>query len=120
MDIADHRSVAAAIQYYHVASIILLLLKAQCISRPIDTEELQEAEYHALQVCGLAYTNDDPAVTVNSFGPLAFSGKFLQSDQHRKVLLVMLDEFVKPTAWPVQRIIDDLERHWKGGAQRDT
>ncbi len=81
---------AAALQYYHVASMVLNLLRSGATHNSANTGGLSESEYHALLVCGLACANDDPAIILKSFGTLAFCGRYLTSEDHRRGLIAML------------------------------
>ncbi|KAG9230251.1 hypothetical protein BJ875DRAFT_162264 [Amylocarpus encephaloides] len=96
----------AAQQYYSVAEILLATQKP---GLGIDRDVIL---YHALRVCGLAYTNENVAARVNAFGPLSFCGRFLTETSHRRGLRSLLVEMSLPTAWPVQPIIADLEDYW--------
>ena len=59
-------STVAAMQYYHVANLLLYLFDPQ----PHDhTAVILES---SLEVCGLADTNNNVSARVNAFGPLAF------------------------------------------------
>jgi hypothetical protein len=66
----------AAQQYYSIAEIILTLTyqirSGGQLGEGASQAKRDLAQYHALQVCGLAYTNDNVAARVNAFGPLAF------------------------------------------------
>ncbi|RFU32106.1 hypothetical protein B7463_g4227, partial [Scytalidium lignicola] len=102
------------LQPWHVAgqqycAITEILLAIYDPFSPVDQEFVLN---QTLKVCGLAYTNDSIAARVNTFGPLAFCGRYLTSSLHREGLKSMLREFAKPTAWPVHCIINDLEEYW--------
>lgn len=53
----------AALQYYHVASILL----------EKDRASPFELDQHARIVCGLALSSNSEAVIVNSYAPICFS-----------------------------------------------
>ena len=76
--------------------------------------EGNEAMLHqnAVRLCGLAFTSDSAAVIVNSFGPISFSCRYLRGKPLQTELIRRLHGCRKETGWPVQRIIDDLERCW--------
>ncbi|KUJ17910.1 uncharacterized protein LY89DRAFT_30609 [Mollisia scopiformis] len=104
----------ASEQYYSVTEILLSSCHSSSTSSiPFQADQNRErVVFHALQICGLAYTNDDVSARVNAFGPLAFCGRYLTETIHRHGLLRMLNEFSKPTGWPVAPIIEDLQEHW--------
>jgi hypothetical protein len=76
--LTDTIYIAAAIQYYQTAMIILRLAKPsqQAIS-VIDnlkqvTELNRELESRSTEICALALSSESQAVWINSFGPIAF------------------------------------------------
>ncbi|PVH74020.1 hypothetical protein DL98DRAFT_594520 [Cadophora sp. DSE1049] len=98
-------------QYCFIAEILLALSEPQA---PATTDACKRAAIteHALKVCGLAFTNDDPSGRVNAFGPLTFCGRYLVEQSHQEGLVSMLHEFGLQVGWPVQPIIEDLRWHW--------
>lgn len=62
----------AAQQYRAVAEILLALYDPYPDGGHLSHRSLKFAEEQALQVCGLALTNENDAARVNAFGPLAF------------------------------------------------
>ena len=66
--IINNIPLVAANQYGAITEMLLALYS----SSDLSTEKRDLANYYALQVCGLAFTNDDIAARVNAFGPLAF------------------------------------------------
>ena len=97
----------------HVAVLQYCLVTASVIqsqqSSPVIIDELEQI---AVKVCGLAFTAESPAVVVNSYGPISFCCLYLRSKTLQMELFRRLQASRKDTGWPVQRIIDDLERHW--------
>ncbi|KAK2020852.1 hypothetical protein LX32DRAFT_733790 [Colletotrichum zoysiae] len=85
-----------------------------------DITEHGFAESLALDVCGVAFTTDAPAVQVNSFGPIAFCARFLQAEPARQELVRRLLACRRTIGWPVQRLIADLEAEWRASAARAT
>ena len=75
---------------------------------------------NAARICGLAFTADSPAVVVNSFGPLSFSCRYLKHRALQADLIARLLACRRETGWPVQRIVDDLERHWRSEEDTDS
>jgi hypothetical protein len=55
--------IVAALQYYHVASMLLDRNNAS----PFEMDQ------HARMICGLALSSKNEAVFVNSYGPICFS-----------------------------------------------
>jgi hypothetical protein len=62
----------AAQQYLAVAEILLAVYDPCPDGGHLGRRSLVFAEEKALQVCGLAWTNENDAARVNAFGPLAF------------------------------------------------
>jgi len=56
----------AALQYYHVASMLLNRNRILPV----------ELDRHARVICGLALSSKNDAVFVNSYGPISFSEAF--------------------------------------------
>ncbi|KAL3425378.1 hypothetical protein PVAG01_02169 [Phlyctema vagabunda] len=98
----------AAQQYWSCCEVLLSLANPLPGAEP----DLGCAESHALRVCGLACSNENMAATVNSFGMLAFCGRFLTQPYHRRALEDALTSFNMTTAWPVTSIMQDLKEHW--------
>ena len=102
------------LQDCHVATLQYCLVTISVLqyqqSNLQDTKK--SLQVNAIRICGLAFTSDSPAVIVNSFGPISFSCRYLLHTSFRMELVRRLQSCRKETGWPVQRIIDDLERHW--------
>ncbi|KAK1595065.1 uncharacterized protein LY79DRAFT_117922 [Colletotrichum navitas] len=81
---------------------------------------LDVAESLALDVCGVAFTTDAPAVQVNSFGPIAFCARFLRAEPARQELVRRLLACRRSIGWPVQRLVADLEAEWRVPTARAT
>ena len=98
----------------HVAVLQYCLVLDSVLKSINPATEENEAKLHqnAVRLCGLAFTPDSPAVMVNSFGPISFSCRYLRGKPLRMELTRRLHGCRKETGWPVQRIIDDLERCW--------
>ncbi|KAK2000213.1 hypothetical protein LX36DRAFT_440357 [Colletotrichum falcatum] len=79
----------------------------------VGITEHDVAESLALDVCGVAFTTDAPAVQVNSFGPIAFCARFLRAEPARQELVRRLLACRRTTGWPVQRLVADLEAGWR-------
>ncbi|KAK2066157.1 hypothetical protein LY76DRAFT_611139 [Colletotrichum caudatum] len=85
-----------------------------------DITEHDFAESLALDVCGVAFTTDAPAVQVNSFGPIAFCARFFSAEPARHELIRRLLACRRTIGWPVQRLIADLEAEWGVSTVRAT
>ncbi len=109
--------VVAAIQYWHVASILLACQK--------DPDSENEA--HARAICGMAFSASSDSVVVNSYGPICYSkfsrntggqeltrvgARWLKRDEDRRELVNRLLDSQKRTGWPVQTIIRQLKHCW--------
>ncbi|KXJ94714.1 hypothetical protein Micbo1qcDRAFT_202540 [Microdochium bolleyi] len=77
----------------------------------VNREDFLEAA--AMEVCGLAFTSNSPAVIVNAFGPMSFCGRFIRSEAVQNDIVRHLTACQKMTGWPVQRIITRLGESWK-------
>lgn len=68
----------AAMQYYHTVMSILLLAEPTSAGQNAwhKTEQInnmrRKLESHAIQICGLAISNESNAARVNAFGPICF------------------------------------------------
>ncbi|KAL1966695.1 hypothetical protein VTN77DRAFT_3892 [Rasamsonia byssochlamydoides] len=121
----------AGLQYYHILEIILLLAElgsavtAEAGSLKMGIAEsgfrimaltprvVQRIEYHAVQICALAISNDSNAARVNAFGPIAFCGVYIRNPQQRRQLLDELQKWEKLTSWPVESIVRVLKTAWE-------
>lgn len=63
--------VVAAQQYQAIAKILLLLHDPSPQGGHLPRRSFKLAEELALQICGLACTNEDLSARVNAFGPMA-------------------------------------------------
>lgn len=98
---------------------------------------LDRLEVLALEVCGIAFSADSPAVLSNSLGPIFYCGsyptiqqclkkrltssvgaKFVRDEGCQQELVRRLHASRALTGLPVQRLIDSLRQHW--AAHRDT
>lgn len=93
-------------QYYLVAKSLL----EYCAAR---FEYAAQLHSYAAELCGLAFTSGSTAVLVNSFGPFSFCCRFLTTQRLRSESVRRLIACRKETGWPVQRLIEDLEQHWR-------
>ncbi|TAQ89044.1 hypothetical protein B7494_g2634 [Chlorociboria aeruginascens] len=101
----------SALQYAATAEILLTLsspeLQNESSSRPIDL-----VQKLTIRICGIAFTNEDLAATLNGFGPLLFCGRYLTEVDHRTALETMLVNFGKPTGYPMEHNIKQLKDWW--------
>ncbi|KAL2871727.1 Zn(II)2Cys6 transcription factor [Aspergillus lucknowensis] len=105
---------ASSLHYYHTAMSILWL--AEPATQPLNALQRmgqvdnlrRKLEYHATEVCALAFTSDSAPVWVNAFGPIAFCGPWLQNPQMRIEMTQELERWGKLTGWPVSIIADAL------------
>ncbi|KAM6484635.1 hypothetical protein HDV62DRAFT_303678 [Trichoderma sp. SZMC 28011] len=80
------------------------------VGHETNKEELLDA--YALEICGIAFTTNIPSVIVNSFGPIAYCGKFIRSEQARQEVIRRLAACKRPVGWPVERLISSLKNSW--------
>ncbi|KAL2216007.1 hypothetical protein M432DRAFT_123647 [Thermoascus aurantiacus ATCC 26904] len=108
----------AGLQYYHTAMTILTLSEPGSASlnawrRTLQMQNIhRELEYHAVQLCALAISNDSSAARVNAFGPISFCGVWIKDPAQRNELLSGLREWEKTIAWPVEAIVRALSTSW--------
>ncbi|KAF7187094.1 hypothetical protein HII31_11571 [Pseudocercospora fuligena] len=79
-------------------------------SRSPEVLEMMNAD--AMRVCSLAFTSNQPAVLVNSYGPMAYLCTFLKSKVLRDELVVKITASCKRTGWPVSRMIEAWRAAW--------
>ncbi|KAI1616484.1 hypothetical protein EDD36DRAFT_415380 [Exophiala viscosa] len=100
---------------WHVAEIMLALYDPCPTGGHLGPRSFRFAEEQALDICGLAWTNEDDSARVNAFGPLAFCGRYLSLQHHQKELEEYLLQSSRATGWPVNDIVKDLQVHWAAG-----
>ncbi|KAF4817933.1 Kanamycin B dioxygenase [Colletotrichum siamense] len=69
-----------------------------------DTKE-EVLEACGLDLCGIAFTANMPAVLVNAFGPIAFCAKFIRSEASQQEVIRRLMACKRSIGWPVQRLL---------------
>jgi len=115
----------AGIMYHHVAVTILLLARPVPIELTTRQriEEIrglhQQLEQHAMQICAMAISNNNKAMRVNAFGPIAFCGIWLRSDSQRNELVRELWQWTNTIAWPVEHLVRSLEAAWESSPAVD-
>ena len=101
-----------------------------------STERHVMLEAAALEVCGLAFTANSSPVIVNTFGPISFcksgpfespndvpvqrrltglepeGARFVRGEAARNDIIRHLSASQRTTGWPVQRIVQSLQRYW--------
>ncbi|KAK1986230.1 hypothetical protein LZ30DRAFT_706158 [Colletotrichum cereale] len=124
------RDCHAAALHYRLVSITLLCYHAPPERLPdlralLDDDHTKTsitgrdvAEALALDVCGVAFTTDAPAVQVNAFGPIAFCARFLRAEPARQELVRRLLACRRTIGWPVQKLVADLEAEWRVSTAR--
>ncbi|KAJ5421895.1 hypothetical protein N7491_010340, partial [Penicillium cf. griseofulvum] len=89
----------STLHYYHTAMEILWL--AQPAAQPLkalqrinDMECLRRnLEYHATEICALAFSSDSAPVWVNAFGPIAFCCPWLRDTRQRVEMAEELEKW---------------------------
>ncbi|KAI0161462.1 hypothetical protein GGR57DRAFT_359111 [Xylariaceae sp. FL1272] len=123
---------AAAYHYY----LVCLTMLAMCAPSPSHFDKLQNVcsvmgmvmdgivdredllENIALEICGVAFTSNEPSVLVNAFGPIAFCARNIRREAAQQETLSHLAASRKTTGWPTDRIASDLKRHWASISRR--
>ncbi|KAM0259643.1 hypothetical protein ACHAQJ_003222 [Trichoderma viride] len=77
-----------------------------------DANKADLLEAYALEICGIAFTTNIPSVLVNSFGPIAYCGKFIRAEAIRQEVIRRLSACKRPVGWPVERLISSLKDSW--------
>ncbi|KAF6810567.1 phytanoyl- dioxygenase [Colletotrichum sojae] len=70
----------------HATPVQLTRLKYFDLLNEADTREAM-LDRLALDVCGVAFTANVPAVLVNSFGPIAYCGRFIREEASRQEVI---------------------------------
>ncbi|KAI1132186.1 hypothetical protein F5Y10DRAFT_6878 [Nemania abortiva] len=65
-----------------------------------------------LEVCGIAFTSNEPSVLVNAFGPISYCAKYIRTEVSQQEVVRHLVASKKTTGWPIQRMISDLQQCW--------
>ncbi|GAW15334.1 hypothetical protein ANO14919_047430 [Xylariales sp. No.14919] len=117
----------AASRHYCLVSLAVLAVHAQTVIQVnsllslISSMELLKGtiatktdllEHIGLEICGIAFTSNDPSVLVNSFGPISYCAKYIRTEASRQEVVRHLIASRKATGWPVQQFVSDLQRHW--------
>lgn len=116
--------------------MMLALYDPSPVGGHLTRRSLDFAQEQALEVCGLAWTNENDSARVNAFGPLAFceyhqssrpirstsvwlglGGRYLQQQHHQEALVKLFYHCSLSTGWPVEEIIHDLRVHWTAETQ---
>ena len=97
----------------HVAVVQYGLVTASLLAENTASSELESTlEANAIRICGLAFTSSSPTVLVNSFGPISYCGCHIRDQALQADLIRRLHSSQKDTGWPVQRMIEGLEKYW--------
>lgn len=97
----------ASVAHYYIVAKSILRAYVQAERHP-----LAHLQPLAARLCGIAFTYDRPSVLVNWFGPVCFCGRFLYEKSLQVELVRRLQGCRRETGWPVQRFVEDLQRHW--------
>ncbi|KAH7038144.1 uncharacterized protein B0I36DRAFT_237958 [Microdochium trichocladiopsis] len=118
----------ASAWHYFLVALCVLSSRAPAQKRQADIIELASSyqphfseckgreeflEAAAMEICGIAFTSNSPAVIVNAFGPISFCARFIHDKAVQEDIIRHLFACQKRTGWPVQRIVGRLEAHWK-------
>ncbi|KAI8945227.1 hypothetical protein F4801DRAFT_598198 [Xylaria longipes] len=117
----------AASRHYCLVSLALLAIHAQTarqverlvslalslgflVGTIIAREDL--LEQIGLEICGIAFTSNEPSVLVNAFGPISYCAKYIRAEASQQEVVRHLVASKKATGWPIQKMIFVLQRHW--------
>ncbi|OIW27789.1 hypothetical protein CONLIGDRAFT_682805 [Coniochaeta ligniaria NRRL 30616] len=76
----------------------------------MEAEDL--LEHLALQICGIAFAANAPAVLVNAFGPMSYASRWIRNSAAREELAKVLLACKKNTGWPGERLVTDMRSSW--------
>ncbi|KAI1077049.1 hypothetical protein F5B20DRAFT_303842 [Whalleya microplaca] len=116
----------AAARHYLLVSLFMLAMRAPSsaqlgqlsgllLSMGIDSVDHTKEdilEQLSLEICGIAFTSNKPAILVNAFGPISFCARYIRDDPARQEVVGHLFACQKSTGWPVQQIITRLKNYW--------
>ncbi|KAI0407054.1 hypothetical protein F4802DRAFT_612678 [Xylaria palmicola] len=121
------RGCHAASRHYCLVSFAILAIYAQTIMEVQsimslasnmgiieDTITAKEdlLEQIGLEICGIAFTSNEPSVLVNAFGPISYCAKYIRIEASQQEVVRHLTAAKKATGWPVEQIISNLQRYW--------
>ncbi|KAI1201986.1 hypothetical protein F5X97DRAFT_271785 [Nemania serpens] len=121
------KSCQAASRHYILVSFAILAIHAQSILEVNDlisftssigllvgTAKTKEdlLEHIGLEVCGIAFTSNEPSVLVNAFGPISYCAKYIRTEACQQEVVGHLVASRKATGWPVQQVVSDLQQNW--------
>ncbi|KAI1173035.1 hypothetical protein F4777DRAFT_590108 [Nemania sp. FL0916] len=69
-------------------------------------------EQIGLEICGVAFTSNDPSVLVNAFGPISYCARYIRDEASQQEVLRRLMASKKVTGWPVEKIAAELQGYW--------
>lgn len=112
---------ASAMQFYHMACILLLINKphestarrstiATRLNSYISIAE--EVRVHAREICGISASKPKDAVRVYSVQPLFVAGQCLENEVERSSVLDMLNSIQTDTGWATQYRVNQLKYEW--------
>ncbi|KAI0594548.1 hypothetical protein F4775DRAFT_606183 [Biscogniauxia sp. FL1348] len=122
------RNCHAATQHYYLVSLTILAMRSSNTSQlemvkntvmemgdmPTDAVTKEDVlEHLALEVCGIAFTSNEPAVLVNALGPMSFCARHIRHEPARREVTAHLSASKKATGWPIQQIIANLQNSWE-------
>ncbi|KAI1497264.1 hypothetical protein F5X99DRAFT_423679 [Biscogniauxia marginata] len=126
------RNCHAATRHYYLVSLTILIMQLPSSSQlepiknivveigcgSIDSATKEDLlEHLALEVCGVAFTSNEPAVLVNAFGPMSFCARHVRNEPAQREILAHLSACQKTTGWPVQQIFINLQNSWEISAE---
>ncbi|KAJ2975055.1 hypothetical protein NUW58_g8465 [Xylaria curta] len=104
--------VSLAILTMHARTVVQVEKLASLVSSmgiPIGTVKTGEdlLEHIGLEICGIAFTSNEPPVLVNAFGPISYCAKYIRTEASQQELRLFstqrLPQVVRPSAEEIQR-----------------
>ncbi|KAI0974985.1 hypothetical protein F4678DRAFT_421558 [Xylaria arbuscula] len=117
----------AASRHYCLVSLAILVIHAHTAMQVDDlislaadtglivatiTTQGDMMEQIGLEICGIAFTSNEPSVLVNAFGPISYCAKYIRAEAAQQEVVRHLMASRKATGWPVQQIVSSLQQHW--------
>ncbi|ORY56648.1 uncharacterized protein BCR38DRAFT_505005 [Pseudomassariella vexata] len=120
------RACHASAMHYYLASVSILTTSAPTehavallqtcggieTVNPSSPAQEDLLEHTALELFGIAFTTNMSVVLVNSFGPMAYCGRFIRAEAAQQEIIRRLSACKKTIGWPIDRLAKLLQDAW--------
>lgn len=112
---------AATLQSYHQAKILMCTNEPQestAIRSTVSSRlrsyrhALDEAIYHARQICGISLANSTDSVRINSVQALFVAGQVFEERQEQEAVIELLVGIERDLGWTTRYHVDKLKDEW--------